>query len=49
VTESQHRRHIGVLIVAGDEQSEAVLARHRLERELPIALERGEFELFYQP
>jgi diguanylate cyclase (GGDEF)-like protein len=27
----------------------AVLERHRLERELPAALEKGEFELFYQP
>ena len=27
----------------------AVLERHQLERELPAALERDEFELFYQP
>jgi diguanylate cyclase (GGDEF)-like protein len=27
----------------------AALARHRLERELPQALDRDEFELFYQP
>jgi diguanylate cyclase (GGDEF)-like protein len=27
----------------------AALARYRLERELPEALENGEFELFYQP
>jgi predicted signal transduction protein with EAL and GGDEF domain len=27
----------------------AALERYRLERELPRALERGEFELFYQP
>ena len=27
----------------------AALERHRLERELPAALEKGEFELYYQP
>jgi diguanylate cyclase (GGDEF)-like protein len=27
----------------------AVLERHQLERELPVALEKDEFELFYQP
>ena len=27
----------------------AALERHRVERELPIALEKDEFELFYQP
>jgi sensor c-di-GMP phosphodiesterase-like protein len=27
----------------------AALERHQLERELPAALEKDEFELFYQP